>query len=626
MSCDIVKGNVYVHRKKGHVTFKLSKLSRQFSYFQIKKQEVSMDEKPAGQNQKTKLLEPTFHYTSQLVQIGEDGTSDKISVAELVRTGQLLADFPNFHRFAAKGFQKAPLEVGDHAHFSEDGGSLFATVSGYPKIKKIRRPDCPDWITVLSVEPLFVVSPDKMKVSLALHPPLEGLHSLQMEDIDKLLAEETLVFGINNEALENVKEFLSKKEKEFRKFIIACGQPVGESKDAYLRYEMEIGPIAGTILENGSIDFRDRRIMVGVSAGQCIATKIPAVQGEPGINVYGEKTAATEGKDIKIEILNDARYSPATLQVTATKDGVLSIVNNHTIKVLSHKTITGDIDFETGNVESMNALTITGSVQPGFCVTAGGDIKILGSVMSASVICDGNLVVRGGTTGKNSRLQAKGDADINFIEQGSLQCGGIAVIRKQSYYSDVSAGSNIRCHDLSIVMGGTLIAEGNISLGGVGSENSTPSLIAAGTIADRLEHLQQLKASVLEQQDEIIQWLQQYGGSAKSKKVRQMERQLAETKLLLLRVNMIPGTGRYSRVAGPDGADKAGIDNADYNSDGGIAIGNITIDVVGTIFAGTMIRIGNRTMKLEKTVSGRQFKLHANGKGILAGPMKRSAR
>jgi len=585
-----------------------------------------MNAKPAEQNQKSKILEPTFHYKSQLILIGEDDTGDKITVSELVGTGQLLADFPNFHRYAAKGFQKAPVEVGDYAHFSEDEESIFATVPGYPKIKKIRRPDCPHWISVISVEPLFVVSPDKMKVSLALHPPLEGGHSLQIADIDTLIADEAIVFGINDEALENVKKFIGKKEREFRKFIIACGQPVGESNDACLRYEMEIGPIAGTILENGSIDFRDRRIMVGVRAEQCIATKIPAVQGEPGINVYGEESAAPEGKDIKIEILNDARYSPTTLQVTATKDGVLSIVNNNTIKVLSHKTITGDIDFETGNVESMNALTILGSVQPGFCVTAGGDIKITGSVMSGSVVCDGNLVVRGGTTGKNSRLQAKGDADINFIEQGSLQCGGIAVIRKQSYYSDISAGSDIRCHDLSIVMGGTLIAEGNISLGSIGSENSTPSLIAAGTIAKRLEHLQHLKTSVLDQQDAIIQWLQQYGGSAKSKKVRQMEKQLAEAKLLLLRVNMIPGTGKYSRVAGPDAADKVEIDSADYNSDGGIAIENITIDVVGTIFAGTTIRIGNRTMKLEKTVSGRQFKLHPSGKRILVGPMKRSGR
>jgi hypothetical protein len=139
-------------------------------------------------------------------------------------------------------------------------------------------------------------------------------------------------------------------------------------------------------------------------------------------------------------------------------------------------------------------------------------------------------------------------------------------------------------------MGGKFIAEGNITLGNVGSENSTPSIIAAGTVADRLEHLQQLKTSVLEQQDAIIQWLQRYRGSSKSKKVRQMEQQLAETKLLLLRVNLIPGAGKYSRVAGPDEAPTAQIQNEDYNSEGGIPIENITIDVIGTIFAGTMIK------------------------------------
>ena len=448
-----------------------------------------MADTPANHAQKKKNIDPTYHFISQQIKIGEDYTEDKIEVSELVRAGQVLADFPNFHRFAAKGFVKSVVEPGDYAHLVEDDGSIHATVPGYPKIKKIRRADCPDPISIISVEPLFGVSLDKMKVSLAVHPPLEDGHSLLKDDIEKLLAKEGIVFGIDNEALKEVRIFLSKEKNEFRKFVIACGQPVGQSKDSYLRYDMEIGPIAGTILENGSIDFRERRIMVGVSAGQCIATKIPAVQGEPGINVFGEETPAREGKDIKIEILNDAKFSRETMQVSATKDGVLSIINNNTIKVLSHKTIPGDIDFETGNVESMNALTILGSVQPGFRVTTGGDLKISGSVMSAFVVCDGNLVVLGGTTGKNSTLKAKGDADINFIEQGSLKCGGIAVVRKQSYYSDIYTGSDIRCRETSTIMGGQLIAEGNISLGSVGSENSTPALIAAGVIADRLEHL-----------------------------------------------------------------------------------------------------------------------------------------
>lgn len=586
-----------------------------------------MDEKKARKSAPKKFLEPTYHFSSQLIKIGEDYTTDKVAVSELVHAGQLLADFPNFSRFAAQGFTKQPLETGSGTHISADGEQILATVAGYPKIQQIRRPDCPDPITVISLEPLLIIAPDAMQAIIAIHPRLDKGHSLQKEDIKKLLTAEAIVFGINEQALVDTLQFLAQELKEFNKFVIACGQTVGQSSDAYLRYDMEIGPIAGTLLDDGSIDYRERRIMVGVSAGQGIATKIPAVQGTPGINIYGEETAAPPGKDLRIEVQGNARFNAEKMQVYADKDGVLSIVNNSVIKVLSHQTISGDIDYETGNVESMNAITILGSVKPGFRVRTGGDLKITGDILSASIECDGNLVVRGGTTGKNSRLAVKGDADINFIEQGSLQCGGMAVIRKQTYYSNIYAGASIRCHKQSVVMGGRIIAEGDITIGSVGAENSTPSLIAAGTVAERLTHMQELKASIVQQQEAIIQWIQRYHGTSTSKKVRRMEEQLTQTKLLLMHVNLIPGSGKYSRASATDEDNTTKIDNAEqneaYRSAGAIAIEDITIDAAGTIFTGTIIRIGNREMKLDKTVANRRFKLHANGKRILAVPLKR---
>jgi uncharacterized protein len=579
------------------------------------------EQSAAAGNEKKKFLEPTFHFLTRLLKIGDDYTTDKIPVTELVKGGQLLADFPNFHRFAAKGFNKIPTEPGEFARLTEDENTIIATVPGYPKIKKIRRDNVTEAVIEISVEPLFKISPDNMSVTLVIHPPLEGGHSLLHENIDELLAEQNIVFGIDREAIGEAIAFIQSGEVEFKKITIARGQAVGKSVDAFLRYDMEIGPIAGTILENGSIDFRERRIMVAVSAGQCIATKIPAVQGAPGINVFGEETPATAGKDHKINLLNDAKFLPETSQVIATKNGVLSIVNNNVIKVCSHQILQSDIDYKTGNVESMNCITVRGSVQPGFMITAGGDVEISGSVMSAKVICHGNLVVKGGITGEKCLLMTNGDADINFIEQGTLKCGGIAVIRKQSYLSEISAGSDIRAHQSSKIMGGRLIAEGNISLGDIGSENCSPSFIAAGVIAERLMLFNNMKTKVVEQQDAIIRWLQMYHGSSTSKKVKSMEKELAESKLLLLRFNMIPGTGIYSKVNGPDDENKD--PGEDYSSAGSIAIEKIKIDVAGTIFADTRIQIGNCTLVVEKTVSNRQFKLHPNKKSILAAAFKK---
>lgn len=568
---------------------------------------------------KKKVLEPTLDFLTEHIKIGDDDTDSKIPVSELVLAGQLLAHFPNSHNFLARGYELAPLEPGENTQYSEDEQSIVATVPGYPRIKKIRHKDFTHLVTVVSVEPLFIVMADKMSSTISLHPILENGHSLKDCDTKKLIEEQGFRYGLNEESLEEVEEWIQEGEVEFKKIVLAKGQPVGKSVDAYLRFDIEIGPIAGTILEDGSIDFRERRIMVGVSKGQRIATKIPAVQGDPGIDVYGEETPAKEGKDLQVKLLNDATFSQDTMQVTATKDGVLSVVNNNIIKVLSHQTISSDISYETGNVESKNCLTIQGSVQPGFMVTAHGDLKILGGVMSGLVNCESNVVINGGITGKKSDIFAKGDVDINFIEQGELECGGICVMRKQAYYSNIIAGSDLRCENLGKVVGGSLIAGGNITLWDVGADNAKPSVIAAGVVGKRLAHLNELKQSVVDQQDAIIQWLQRYKGSSHSKKVKKMEEKLAETKLLLLRVNLIPGSGKYSRVAGPDAEEIS--DSAEYRDDDAIDVKEITIDINGTIYSGTEIRIGNRKLKVEKTVSSRQFKLHPNGKRIIAVPL-----
>lgn len=570
---------------------------------------------------KKKILEPTLNFVTEHIKIGEDDLADKIPVTELVPAGHLLAHFPNFEKFSLRGYEKAPLEHGENTSLTSDEESIIASVPGYPKVKKIRSKEFSELITLISIEPLFIITHDKMKVTVALHPILKRGKSLKDFDIHTLLTEQGIQYGIDPAALSEVQHWLDEGENEFTKCVLARGKPVGKSTDAYLRFNIEIGPIAGTVMKNGSIDYRERRIMVGVNKDQSIATKIPAIQGPPGVDIFGEETPAPEGKDLIIRILNDARFSKESMEVTATKDGVLSVVNNNVIKVLSHQTIHSDIDYETGNVESQNCLTIHGSVQPGFKVTAKGDVKITGGIMSGKVNCESNLVVQGGITGKNSQIAADGDVDLLFIEQGVLKCGGLCVLRKQSYYSTITSGSSVRCKDQGKVVGGEIVAEGDVTLYDIGAENASPSLIAAGVVAERLHHLNELKQSVIDQQEEIIKWLQRYRGSAKSKKIRKMEEKLAETKMLVLRVNLVPGTGIYSRVAGP--VDEKMTSSGDYDARGGIAIDKIKIDIHGTVYAGTELRIGNRNIKLEKTVSSRQFRLQPNGKRIIAVPISK---
>ena len=562
---------------------------------------------------KKQTMEPVIHFLQKQMDTGQDETAARVTVSEFVKAGQCLADFPDFARYAQKGYEKSPLQAGSNVEFSLDGNSLLAVVSGYPKIDKLKKKDEEEPIPTISIEPLVKISPDGMQASLCIHPPVPGSTALVDQDLSELLEKAGVIYGIDPDALQQARTVLGERRSEFFNIPVAAGNPPGISTDAKILFELEIGPLAGRILEDGSIDFRERRIMVGVNAGQHIATKIPSIPGSPGINVLGEVIEPEEGNDIKVTVSNDTAFSEEDMRVTATKDGVLSVVNNTLIKVCSRLLLPGDIDYKTGNVESGNALSIRGSIQPGFKVVADGDIEIGGSVMSGTVSGQANVVVKSGITGKTSRIEALGDVDIRFIEQGTVESGGIVAIRTQSYYSRITAVSDIRCQAGSKVMGGDLIAGGNLTASEVGSDNCDSTLLAAGVDAKRLLLYQELQDSLVQQQNEITRWLQLYGGSAKSKKIRKMEEGVRDTKLKLLQMNLIPETGLYSRGGGFDSDDQA-------EETGNID--KIRIDVHGTVFAGTKIRIGNRSISLEQTVSKKQFSLHKNLKSIITSPLK----
>lgn len=569
-------------------------------------------------SERPKIFEPTLLFTTLRMQIGEDDTGDKVVVSELVRKDGKILSFENFAKLQGKGFEKQLVKAGENTYFSEDENELFAKVAGYPRIARLT-PEAGDVPTlIVSVEPLFRIAPDGMKAALAIHPPLPECRSLMSEDLDEMIAEAGIVFGLDAEQVVAAKEYIQQGLKEFNTIPIAKGRECGPSEDAYLKFEVEIGPIAGKLLKDGSIDFRERRIMVPVSAGDLLARKVSSQSGTAGMNVFGDEIAARPGKDIIVKTSGEVSYSPQTMEVRASSGGVLSVVQGNVIKVCSRQKIEGDIDFTTGNVESKNCITIRGSIQPGFLVKADGDIEIGGTVSSATVEGLANIVIKGGVTGQKTKISTEGDVDLLFVEQGQIVAGGNCVIRKQSYYSAIHVGGDIRCKRDSVVVGGELVAAGNISLGDVGSDKATPCLVAAGVAPERLDQYRQQKDKLAELQNEIIQQMQMQGG--RSRKLRHMEKEADEVKQQLHRMNMIPGSGLYSRVGA---GDDPRFSEEECSVENSIDMSTINVEVFGSIQAGTTIQIGNRTLVLDKTISSRMFKLSDNLKRILAVPLGR---
>ncbi len=565
-----------------------------------------------------KFLQPELYFIQKHIEIGGPLSEEKALVSQLVRKGATLADFPTYLRMKKRGFLRSPMEAGENVEFAEESYSLIATASGYPKINYIEQENGPD-ILVIAIIPLIKLSYNRMEANLIIHPAIPNSPSLRTENLTELIEEAGITYGLDEQALEKAQGIINGDTNDFDDLIIAKGSYPGEGEDARVEFEIEIGPLAGYQMPDGTIDFRDRRIMVGVKEGDHIATKIPAIPGKPGYNVIGDKIEPKTGKDVKIKTQGQARFLAEENKVMATGDGALSIVNTDTIKVAAKVTIPTDVDYSTGNIESENNTVIRGSIQPGFKVDAGGDLQVVGAVSSAEVKGGGNTVIKGGITGTSSVIDSRGDVDINFIERAKIKSGGIVVIRKQCYYSSVEAASDIRCHKSSTILGGIVIAGGSLTVGNVGAENCDPAKIGAGIDPDRYLLYRQLRQQHSEQQEEIIQALQLLGRGGRSKKIKKMEDAADETKLKLLQLNLIPGTELYSRSG--KGNDREDIQDEDPNYLQDADIENIRIEVFGKMFAGTEILLGNRTITLKRDVENRKFRLSKNLKRIMAIPL-----
>lgn len=570
---------------------------------------------------KKKYLEPTLHFARKRILVGPEDRAEKVTVSELVQKGHPLLSFPEFAKFADRGFIKSPVRSGKYTHFSEDGETLLADTIGYPRVDIMDQGDEKEPILLLSLNPLVQISGDSMTATLCMHPPIAKDFALKKSPLPELLKEADILFGIDQAALQNAQDIISEGLNDYIDIPIAFGQESLPGEDAYLQFAFEIGPIAGQIMDDGSIDFRERRIMIGVCKDELLATKIPAIAGTPGMDVMGQEIEPDGGTELKISIKQDVKFFKESGEIRATKDGILTVVNGSEIKVCAKQEIRSDIDYNTGNIDSKNCVIIHGAIQPGFKVFTGGDLEIKKEVMSATLLSEANIIIKGGITGKKTHISAQGDVDFKFIEQGRIDSGGNAVMRKQSYYSDLLAKGAIRCKDSTTIIGGNIIAGRSLTVANVGSSNSTPAFLAAGVDFERLLLQRELSQALVTQQNDIIQWLQRYGGSARSKKIRTMEALVTETKMKLLKLNLIPGTGLYSRVGDQreQEPDNTPLDTEDADNESRpTRIDKVFIDLRGTVFSGTELRIGNCKLLLKKTVTKRRLKLNKTLKQIIA--------
>ena len=211
-----------------------------------------------------------------------------------------------------------------------------------------------------------------------------------VKEIHRLLDLCGVSVGVQKERVEALCKRLKAGVFDPTDSLIAQGRHPIHGKDAQVAFTFDVEKKPGKILEDGSIDFKERDPIPKVEVGHLIGEKLTHTGGVAGIDLIGEEIPAEDGQDFLVSMKNVRQseeegrtkfYSDIEGGVTFQKDKSKSRgskVQKMTLAVHELYEVPGDVDYATGNTDFSGDVYIKGSVRANFSVKASGSVITAG--------------------------------------------------------------------------------------------------------------------------------------------------------------------------------------------------------------------------------------------------------
>jgi uncharacterized protein len=310
-------------------------------------------------------------------------------------------------------------------------------------------------------------SPDGMKSFLYVADATDGCYPNE-NNFSAALRDNGVVFGVDTKAVQSMVT-----NKTLNTYVeVAQGIPsvpgVSGKNEILIDISNKGKPRK---LADGRVDHRDISYIVNVTKGTPLVKHTPPLPGQPGRTVFDKQIDPPPVADIPFNAGKGTKIAPDDRHLLcADINGDVIIHSNGMVDVVDKKTISGNIDYSTGNVKFSGDLHITGTVRAGFEVEAEGACFIDGNVEDAKISCRQDIEIIGGAIGAS---------------KACLKCGGSLKVKHIANF-DVQAGDTIRV--LEDVLHCTLSADGDITAKSiVGGTVSAWKIIEAETIGTEAE-------------------------------------------------------------------------------------------------------------------------------------------
>lgn len=511
-----------------------------------------------------------------------------------------------------------PLEVGEGLDMGEDELRGTAARFGYVALR---------WdIEINVISPLWI-APDRtvayfLNLPQSLHPKYPELAQMQ-----GLLEELEIVHGFVPERwAEILEELKAGRHRDEYLLVVAQGTTAQTGHDAQFEWAVQIDRNKpGKILDDGTIDFRDRNLTTVAKEGDLLGRLIPPKPGTVGKDIFGADL--NPPSPLNIEVVTDSRIYAEPEEdgsmafFCETGGGISSDAEIKTVKGRRHKRINigvypssnieGDVDYTTGNIDFNGDVVIGGSVQSQFSVKATGTVAIGGYIEAGAYVTAGkDILVQRGVVGASTELVAGGDVMAKFIQEATVRASGDVKVGSYIFNASVRAGGQVLVPGMGegksrALVGGLVWGAQGISARSIGSPYNASTRLVVGVDPDQVNRAEQIRANMHACEEKQRALLKKLGVDRLD--LDQIKQKLARSPSANHKQQMLMAVKRIAKVAELERNQQEELQQiAELQRK--LAV-KTSVNVVNELFAGVEIRIGEQTELVREDADRCTFRL-----------------
>ncbi|MDA8139607.1 MAG: FapA family protein [Desulfobacteraceae bacterium] len=316
------------------------------------------------------------------------------------------------------------------------------------------------------------VAPDKLSATIAPTQDLQPPPS--MEKIKALLLENNISYGVISDKL--LSAYLAQNPMPMDPFVVARGVEPVPGKPPEIQYFFDTNPMRiGTLLEDGTMDWKNRGEIPQVAADTLLAEKVGGDPGKPGTDVFGQEIPVPRIKDPSLKFSKGVTRSEDGRQLIAKIGGTPRLGPDGRVTVWAVLPIDSNVGIETGNVIFEGHVEVNGGIESGYMVKAGS--LETREIQSATIDISGDMAVHTGiysTTGK-----VGGHLKASHIHNSTLEVLGDLVVEKEIFGCTIEI--NGRCLvDSGKIISSKISAKKGIQVKDIGTSAAKPSELTVG--------------------------------------------------------------------------------------------------------------------------------------------------